>query len=98
MTYFSQIIFPPKQKEEIISVGSLLDLKFWLKYTSEFKQFMVCCPTCGFTYCYSRLTNHISFYEIEMAIKENPKYFTGEWIINCPKVKDHADILNALGN
>ena len=104
MSYFTQIIFPPKPKEELVrmdtdaeSLGTLLDLRYWFEYTAEFKQFMVRCPTCGFVYCYSRLTNHASSHEIEAAIKENPKYFTAEWDGNCPKVKDHIDIMNLMG-
>ncbi len=108
MNYFEQIVFPPIPKVESGSVeeeniipfdcilGNLLDLKYWFEYTAEGTKFMVRCPTCGKVYCYSRLGRRTTAHDIEPGIKDNPKFFTEQWIAECPNKKEHPTILNGM--
>jgi len=107
MNYFRQIIFPPipKKVEEIVSQRfeediesnyTFLDLRYWFEYLEGMTKFMVRCPTCGEVYCYSRVTSETHTQDIVKAIKENTKFFTTEWIGNCPKIKDHVTILDSM--
>ena len=100
MAFFKQIIFPPLPKivspmeEENIPLGEMLGLKYWFEYTGVSTRFMVQCPRCGKTYCYSTITSHTLTYDIELGIKEHPKFFTNEWEINCPDASIHCEMGN----
>lgn len=108
MNYFRQIIFPPipkveKEEETIISFGTsdedadILNLRYWFEYTPEFTKFMVRCPICSKTYCYSRLTKHTTALDIKAGIADNVKYFLSEWAFNCPNIKKHTAIEKIMG-
>jgi len=99
MAFFKQIIFPPLPKivspiKEIISFEKILDLEYWFEYTGASTRFMVNCPRCEKTYCYSTITSHTLIYDIELGIKEHPKFFMNEWEINCPDASIHCELGN----
>jgi hypothetical protein len=101
--YFSQIIFPPlpKIKEADIilfdsTLGNLLDLEYFFEYTGASTRLMVKCPSCSKIYCYSTLTSHTLTYDIELGIRDHPKFFNNEWKINCPDASIHCELSSIL--
>jgi len=100
MAFFKQIIFPPLPKiispikEETIFCEEIINLKYWFEYTGASTRFMVSCPVCSKTYCYSTITSHTLTYDIELGIKEHPKFFANEWEINCPDASIHCEMGN----
>jgi hypothetical protein len=97
--YFEEIIFPSIKKEmrmENISDEFYNEMRYWFQFCEDETLFMVECPVCGETYCYSKIPAESQIIGLCSGIEDNAHFFQKEWEENCPEQKNHQNIISVL--